>query len=498
MVPYILAIDAGTTSSRAIVFDKDTKKIGLGQFEFSQYFPKNSWVEHDPNEIWASQQKAISSALKAAKINSNEVSAIGITNQRETTIVWDRRSGEPIYNAIVWQDRRTSDYCSSFSEASINQVAKKTGLIVDAYFSASKIRWILQHVEGAQDRAIRGELCFGTVDSWLIHKLTGGSKHITDASNASRTMLYNIHSGTWDKRLCDLFNIPISILPEVVNSSGYLASTDQEVFGAKIPISGIAGDQQSALFGQLCFSSGEAKNTYGTGCFAMTNTGNHIVVSSNKMLSTVAWQLNGIRTYALEGSVYVAGSLIQWLRDGLGFFDHSADVEQLALKEGTSGGITIVPALTGLGAPHWDSYARGAIMGITRGTNTSHIAYASLEAIALSTADVLEAMAKDLGQPLKSIRVDGGASTNDTLMQIQSDLLNCPVIRPLETESTALGAALLAGLGIGIWKSIGELKDLAVIDQKFSPKNGSFASLRNQWNKGIQSTKGWAEPGNYE
>jgi glycerol kinase len=498
MVPYILAIDAGTTSSRAIVFDKDTKKIGLGQFEFPQYFPKNSWVEHNPNEIWTAQYKAITSALKSAKIQPGAVSAIGITNQRETTIVWDRRTGEPIYNAIVWQDRRTSDFCSSFSEASINQVAEKTGLIVDAYFSASKIRWILKHVEGAQDRANRGELSFGTVDSWLIYKLTGGAKHITDASNASRTMLYNIHSGMWDKELCDLFEIPVSMLPEVVNSSGHLGSTDQDVFGAEIPISGIAGDQQSALFGQLCFSAGEAKNTYGTGCFAMTNTGSQIVNSKNKMLSTVAWQLNGTRTYALEGSVYVAGSLIQWLRDGLGFFDQSADVEKLALKEGENGGITIIPALTGLGAPHWDSYARGAIMGITRGTNTSHIAYAALEAIALSTADVLEAMAKDLGQPLKSIRVDGGASANNTLMQIQSNLLNCPVIRPLETESTALGAALLAGLGIGVWQSTHELKNLAEMDDTFTPKDGSYAVLRNQWKKGIQASKGWAHQESYE
>ena len=495
MVPYILAIDAGTTSSRAIVFDKDTKKIGLGQFEFTQHFPDNSWVEHDANEIWATQQKAITAALKAAKIKATGISAIGITNQRETTIVWDRATGEPIYNAIVWQDRRTSNYCSSLSSENVAMVAEKTGLIVDAYFSASKIRWILRKVEGAAERAARGELCFGTVDSWLIYKLTGGASHITDASNASRTMLYNINNGGWDQELCDLFEVPMAMLPEVVDSSGHLATTDKEIFGAEVPISGIAGDQQAALFGQLCFNIGEAKNTYGTGCFAMSNTGDQIVRSTNKMLSTVAWQMDGKLTYALEGSVYVAGSLVQWLRDGMGFIEQSADVEELALEEGNNGGITIIPALTGLGAPHWDSYARGAIMGITRGTNTSHIAYAALEAIALSTADVLEAMAKDMGEDLKSIKVDGGASANDTMMQIQSDLLGCPVIRPMETESTALGAALLAGLGTGIWSELEELKELAEIDQTFNPADRDFTLLRQQWNKGINSTKGWIEAG---
>ena len=495
MVPYILAIDAGTTSSRAIVFDKDTKKIGLGQFEFTQHFPDNSWVEHDANEIWATQQKAITAALKAAKIKATGISAIGITNQRETTIIWDRATGEPIHNAIVWQDRRTSNYCNSLSSDDVAMVAEKTGLIVDAYFSASKIRWILRKVEGAAERAARGELCFGTVDSWLIYKLTGGASHITDASNASRTMLYNINNGDWDEELCALFEVPMALLPEVVDSSGNLATTDEGVFGAEVPISGIAGDQQAALFGQLCFNIGEAKNTYGTGCFAMSNTGDQIVRSTNRMLSTVAWQMDGKLTYALEGSVYVAGSLVQWLRDGMGFIEQSADVEELALEEGNNGGITIIPALTGLGAPHWDSYARGAIMGITRGTNTSHIAYAALEAIALSTADVLEAMAKDMGEDLKSIKVDGGASANDTMMQIQSDLLGCPVIRPMETESTALGAALLAGLGTGIWSGMEELKELAEIDQTFAPANGDFTLLRQQWNKGINSSKGWVEAG---
>lgn len=493
MVPYILAIDAGTTSSRAIVFDKDTKKIGLGQFEFTQHFPDNSWVEHDANEIWATQQKAIQAALKAAKISADKISAIGITNQRETTIVWDRATGEPIYNAIVWQDRRTSNYCNGFAQETIDLVAQKTGLIVDSYFSATKVRWILRKVEGAAERAARGELCFGTVDSWLIYKLTGGKTHITDASNASRTMLYNINDGGWDKELCDLFEVPMEVLPTVTDSSGALATTDEAVFGAAVPISGIAGDQQAALFGQLCFNIGEAKNTYGTGCFAMSNTGAKIVRSSNRMLSTVAWQLGGTPTYALEGSVYVAGSLVQWLRDGMGFFEKSADVEELALKEGNNGGITIIPALTGLGAPHWDSYARGAIMGITRGTNTSHIAYAALEAIALSTADVLEAMAKDMGEDLKSIKVDGGASANDTMMQIQSDLLRCPVIRPMETESTALGAALLAGLGTGIWNSMDELKELAEIDQTFAPNNQDYTLLKKRWNKGINASKGWID-----
>ena len=492
MKPYILAVDAGTTSSRAIVFDVDTKKIGLGQFEFKQHYPNPSWVEHNPMEIWDSQLAAIKEALKAGKVKPQDISAIGITNQRETTLIWDAVTGKPLYNAIVWQDRRTADFCNDIRNGEhASMIIEKTGLIPDAYFSASKIRWILNNVDGARERADRGELRFGTVDTWIIWNLTGGNSHLTDASNASRTMLYDISNGCWDQDLCALFEVPMSVLPKVVDSSGYLAVTAEKVFGAEIPITGIAGDQQSALFGQLCFETGEAKNTYGTGCFAVANTGKQIVRSSNQLLSTVAWQLNGELTYAIEGSVYVAGALVQWLRDGLKIIKNSSEIESLALRESHSGGVTIVPALTGLGAPHWDGFARGSIMGITRGTNDSHIAYAALEAIALSTCDVLEAMEKDLGEALKSIKVDGGASANDTMMQLQSNLLKCDVVRPAETESTALGAALLAGLGIGIWDNLEQLKELIDIDRTFNPQDHDFLLLRKNWNQAIQASKGW-------
>ena len=492
MKPYILAVDAGTTSSRAIVFDVDTKKIGLGQFEFKQHYPNPSWVEHNPMEIWDSQLAAIKEALKAGKVKPQDISAIGITNQRETTLIWDAVTGKPLYNAIVWQDRRTADFCNDIRNGEhASMIIEKTGLIPDAYFSASKIRWILNNVDGARERADRGELRFGTVDTWIIWNLTGGNSHLTDASNASRTMLYDISNGCWDQDLCALFEVPMSVLPKVVDSSGYLTVTSEKVFGAEIPITGIAGDQQSALFGQLCFETGEAKNTYGTGCFAVANTGKQIVRSSNQLLSTVAWQLNGELTYAIEGSVYVAGALVQWLRDGLRIIKNSSEIESLALRESHSGGVTIVPALTGLGAPHWDGFARGSIMGITRGTNDSHIAYAALEAIALSTCDVLEAMEKDLGEALKSIKVDGGASANDTMMQLQSNLLKCDVVRPAETESTALGAALLAGLGIGIWDNLEQLKELIDIDRIFNPQEHDFLLLRKNWNQAIQASKGW-------
>jgi len=492
MKPYILAVDAGTTSSRAIVFDVDTKKIGLGQFEFKQHYPNPSWVEHNPMEIWDSQLAAIKEALKAGKVKPQDISAIGITNQRETTLIWDAVTGKPLYNAIVWQDRRTADFCNDIRNGEhASMIIEKTGLIPDAYFSASKIRWILNNVDGARERADRGELRFGTVDTWIIWNLTAGNSHLTDASNASRTMLYDISNGCWDQDLCALFEVPMSVLPKVVDSSGYLTVTSEKVFGAEIPITGIAGDQQSALFGQLCFETGEAKNTYGTGCFAVANTGKQIVRSSNQLLSTVAWQLNGELTYAIEGSVYVAGALVQWLRDGLRIIKNSSEIESLALRESHSGGVTIVPALTGLGAPHWDGFARGSIMGITRGTNDSHIAYAALEAIALSTCDVLGAMEKDLGEALKSIKVDGGASANDTMMQLQSNLLKCDVVRPAETESTALGAALLAGLGIGIWDNLEQLKELIDIDRTFNPQDHDFLLLRKNWNQAIQASKGW-------
>lgn len=472
MSKYILSLDAGTTSSRAILFDHKGKQIALAQQEFTQIFPEKGWVEHDPIEIWETQLEAVKSVLKETHISAEELNAIGITNQRETTIIWDRATGSPVFNAIVWQDRRTAKICQELSAHGKTEIfTQKTGLVVDAYFSATKIKWILDQDPSLRDRARKGELAFGTVDSWLIWHLTGGATHVTDATNASRTMIYNIHQNQWDQELLNILDIPESLLPKVVNSSEVVGSTDPLVLGSSVSIAGIAGDQQAALFGQLCLKPGEVKNTYGTGCFCIMNTGKKAVVSKNKMLTTIAWQIDGVVTYAIEGSVFTAGALIQWLRDQLQLIGTAPEIEALALTVPDSGGVTFVPALSGLGAPFWDPHAMGAIMGITRGTNKGHIARAALEAIALRSRDIIIEMQKDAGISFESLKVDGGASTNNLLMQIQADLIKAEVIRPKETETTALGAAFLAGLATGFWSSVDVLKDIWQEDQCFNPSS---------------------------
>ncbi|MEK9603494.1 MAG: glycerol kinase GlpK [Flavobacteriaceae bacterium] len=470
MSKYILSLDAGTTSSRAILFGHQGKQIALAQQEFTQIFPQKGWVEHDPIEIWETQLEAVKAVLKEAHISAEELNAIGITNQRETTIIWDRATGTPVFNAIVWQDRRTAKICEELSAQGKTEIfTQKTGLVVDAYFSATKIKWILDQDPSLRDRARKGELAFGTVDSWLIWHLTGGATHVTDATNASRTMIYNIHQNQWDQELLNILDIPESLLPEVVNSSEVVGVTDPSILGSPVSIAGIAGDQQAALFGQLCLQPGEVKNTYGTGCFCIMNTGKKAVVSKNKMLTTIAWQIDGVVTYAIEGSVFTAGALIQWLRDQLQIIGAAPEIEALASTVPDSGGVTFVPALSGLGAPFWDPHAMGAIMGITRGTNKGHIARAALEAIALRSRDIIIEMQKDAGISFESLKVDGGASTNNLLMQIQADLIKAEVIRPKETETTALGAAFLAGLATGFWSSVDALKDIWQEDQCFKP-----------------------------
>lgn len=464
----VLSLDAGTTSSRAILFDKKGRQIAVAQQEFTQIFPEKGWVEHNPLEVWETQINAVKNVLKKANINVEEVDAIGITNQRETTIIWDRATGAPVFNAIVWQDRRTAKTCEEITaQGKSDLFTQKTGLVVDAYFSATKIKWILDQEPTLRDRARKGELAFGTVDSWLIWNLTGGAHHVTDATNASRTMIYNIHENQWDQELLDILDIPKELLPKVVNSSEIVGTTEPSILGTSITIAGIAGDQQAALFGQLCLQPGDVKNTYGTGCFCIMNTGNKPVVSKNKMLTTIAWQINGEVTYAVEGSVFTAGALVQWLRDQLHMISSSADIEALAESVPDNGGVTFVPALSGLGAPYWDPHATGAIIGITRGTNKGHIARAALEAIALRSRDIIIEMQKDAGVDFKSLKVDGGASNNDLLMQIQADLIDAEVIRPKVTETTALGAAFLAGLATGFWPSIDILKDLWEEDKRF-------------------------------
>ena len=470
MKKYILSLDAGTTSSRAILFNPKGSQIAIAQQEFIQIFPKKGWVEHNPKEIWETQINAVKNVLEKAGVTADEVDSIGITNQRETTIIWDRATGEPVFNAIVWQDRRTAKICEEIIGNGQSEIfTKKTGLVVDAYFSATKIKWILDQAPSIRLRAYNGELAFGTVDSWLIWNLTGGAKHITDATNASRTMIYNIHENQWDQELLDILHLPKSLLPEVVNSSEIVGSTEKSLLGTSVNIAGIAGDQQAALFGQLCLHPGEVKNTYGTGCFCIMNTGKKAVVSKNKMLTTIAWQINGEVTYAIEGSIFTAGALIQWLRDQLHMIDTSADIEALAESVPNNGGVTFIPALSGLGAPYWDPHATGAIMGITRGTKKGHIARASLEAIALRSRDIIIEMQKDAGVDFKNLKVDGGASNNNLLMQIQADLINSDVIRPKITETTAMGAAFLAGLATGFWSSIDDIKDLWEEDQRFVP-----------------------------
>lgn len=467
---FILALDQGTTSSRAIVFDHNGHIKSVAQKEFTQYFPQPGWVEHNPNEIWSSQASVIAEAISAIDINGLDIAGIGITNQRETTIVWDIDTEEPIYNAIVWQDRRTSEYCDELKAQGLTEkIHEKTGLIIDAYFSGTKIKWILDNVPGARKRAEMGKLRFGNVDSWLVWRLTRGEIHVTDVTNASRTMLFNIKDLKWDEELLKLLDIPMSMMPEVKSSSEIYGHTKTTIFAHEVPISGIAGDQQAALFGQMCIEPGSIKNTYGTGCFVMLNTGSKPVLSKNNLLTTIAWKIGDKITYALEGSIYVGGSVVQWLRDGLGFITSSSEIEDLASTVPDSGGVYFVPALTGLAAPYWDQYARGTIIGITRGTTRAHIARAALDGIAFQTYDIAQAMAKDMDAPLKELKVDGGASQNNLLMQHQADLLGITVVRPKITETTALGAAYLAGLAVGFWNNIDEIKNQWQVERTFEP-----------------------------
>lgn len=494
--PYILALDQGTTSSRAIIFDQKGQIVSVAQKEFKQHFPKQGWVEHDPDEIWSSQSAVLIEALLNKDIKPEQVAGIGITNQRETTIVWDRKTGKPLYNAIVWQDRRTAAYCNELKEKGhAEQIAAKTGLIIDAYFSATKIRWILENVEGARQKAEAGELAFGTVDSWLIWKLTAGKSHLTDITNASRTMIFNIHTQEWDRELLALFGIPASMLPEVKSCSEVFTETAGDVLNTKIPIAGVAGDQQAALFGQLCTQPGMAKTTYGTGCFLVMNTGTEAVRSQNQLLTTVAWKIGNEINYALEGSVFIGGAAVQWLRDGLELFKKASETEKLAMSLDDNDGVYFVPALSGLGAPHWDQDARGAFFGITRGTTIAHMTRAALEAIAYQVFDVLKAMEKDSGKPTQELRVDGGATANNFLMQFQADLLGCEIKRPKIIETTAIGAAFLAGLAVGFWKNQEELQELWEADQSFEPNMESEKrdQLIHFWHKAVERSKNWVE-----
>ena len=471
MERYIMALDQGTTSSRCIIFDKQGEIISSAAKEFTQFFPENGWVEQNPKEIWSSQLAVMVEALAAKGIESSEIAAIGITNQRETTILWDKKTGEPVYNAIVWQCRRTAPVIDDLKRRGAEKmIREKTGLIPDAYFSATKIAWILDHVEGAREKAERGELLFGTVDTWLIYKLTRGKVHATDYTNASRTMLYNIHTLEWDTQLLELFNVPKVILPEVRDSSGIYGYTDEKVFGCSIPIAGVAGDQQAALFGQCCFEEGEAKNTYGTGCFLLMNTGEKAVYSGHGLLTTIAIGMEGRVTYALEGSVFVAGAAIKWLRDEMKLIESAEETEKLALSVKDSNGVYVVPAFTGLGAPYWDAYARGAVFGLTRGTGRAHFVRATLESLAYQSTDVIRAMEEDAGISLESLRVDGGASANNFLMQFQADLLGAEILRPEIIESTALGAAYLAGIAIGMYKDREEICQNRQISRTFRPE----------------------------
>jgi len=492
---YILALDQGTTSSRAIVFDSSGAIVSIAQKEFRQLFPKPGWVEHDAEEIWASQAGVAAEALTKEGIASTDIAAIGITNQRETTVVWDRKSGKPIANAIVWQDRRTAPACDRLKARRLaSKIRRKTGLVIDAYFSGTKLQWLLQNVPGAKAKARRGELAFGTIDSWLIWNLTGGKCHVTDPSNASRTMLFNIEKGEWDHDLLDLFNIPASILPEVRASSEVYGHTN--LLGSSVPIAGIAGDQQAALFGQVCTRPGMVKNTYGTGCFMLMNTGPKPVTSKNNLLTTVAWRIGNRTEYALEGSVFIAGAVVQWLRDGLGIIKNSSDVEALAAQVPDTGGVFLVPAFAGLGAPHWDPYARGILAGITRGTTSAHIARAALEGIAYQVAEILTAMQSDSGIRLKELRVDGGASNNNLLMQCQADLLGVPVVRPQISETTALGAACLAGLATGFWKNTEEIGRRWQEDRRFLPATKPAERQRRmqRWSQALQRATAWEKP----
>ena len=491
---YILSLDQGTTSSRAILFDHDGAIVSVAQKEFRQIFPRPGWVEHDPREIWATQMSVAIEAVSRAQARPGDVAAIGITNQRETTVVWDRETGKPIYNAIVWQDRRTAEFCDSLKARGEEPfITRRTGLVVDAYFSGSKVAWILDNVPGARERARAGKLAFGTVDSWLVWNLTQGQVHVTDVSNASRTMLFNIHELKWDADLLRLLNIPASLLPEVRGSSEVYGRVSRQLGTADVAIAGMAGDQQAALFGQMCVSPGLAKNTYGTGCFLLQNTGTQPVASRNRLVTTVAWKIGDRTEYALEGSVFIGGAVVQWLRDGLRFFASSAEVETLASSVEDNGGVYLVPAFAGMGAPHWDPYARGLIIGITRGTTSGHIARAAVESIAYQVDDLLEAVHKDSGIRLDELRVDGGAATNDALMQFQADVLGVPVVRPAVTETTALGAAYLAGLAVGFWSSLDELREHWQVEKRFEPSmpRSRADALRSRWREAVSRAKGW-------
>jgi glycerol kinase len=493
-MPYLLALDQGTTSSRAIVFDHSGHVVAVAQKEFTQIFPRLGWVEHDPQEIWASQIGVAVEALERASLQPRDVAALGITNQRETTIVWDRETGEPVYNAIVWQDRRTAEACEALKRnGSSSIIQDKTGLLVDAYFSASKLQWILSHVPEARARAEAGRLAFGTVDCWLVWKLTDGRHHVTDVSNASRTMLFNIHTGTWDRDLLNLFGVPDSMLPVVRPSSEIYSNVTSPRGLSDIPIAAVVGDQQAALFGQLCREPGMAKNTYGTGCFLLQNVGTTPRRSQNRLLSTIAWCIGDRTEFALEGSVFIGGAVVQWLRDGLGIIRSAAEVEGLATSVPDSGGVFFVPAFAGLGAPHWDPFARGAIFGLTRGTQAAHVARAALESIALQVADLLDAMAADAGIRTTELRVDGGAAANDTLMQMQADVLQAPVVRPKVTETTALGAAYLAGLAANVWTSADALTDQWQMERRFSPRMppAIARALRSRWAEAVERATRW-------
>jgi glycerol kinase len=495
-VSLILALDQGTTSSRAIVFDQSGTARGSAQQEIGQHFPRPGWVEHDANEIWTTQLATARGALDDAGIEASDLAAIGITNQRETTVIWDRATGEPIHRAIVWQDRRTAAFCDELRDAGHTALIQaRTGLLPDAYFSASKVRWLLDNVTGARKRAEAGELAFGTIDSWLLWKLTGGRVHATDASNASRTLLMNLARCDWDDDMLELFSVPRAILPEIRDSSGDFGACDAEHLGASVPVAGIAGDQQAALFGQAGFEAGLAKNTYGTGCFVVLNVGEAPVASRHRLLSTVAWRIGGRTEYAMEGSIFIGGAVVQWLRDGLGIIGDSSEVEALARTVDDNGGVYLVPAFAGLGAPHWDPYARGTIMGITRGTTAGHLARAALEGIAFQVADILDVMREDAGFPLDELRVDGGAAANDLLLQFQADLLGVPIVRPRVTETTALGAAYLAGLATGVWPDREAIRANWAEDARFEPAMAAadVAHHRSRWKEALSRARDWQE-----
>jgi glycerol kinase len=496
MQQYILALDQGTTSSRAILFDQKGSIVSSAQKEFTQFFPQSGWVEHDANEIWSTQFGVAAEAISKAGLSAENIAAIGITNQRETTVVWDRNTGVPVYKAIVWQDKRTASFCDELKAKGLDKlIQEKTGLILDAYFSATKVKWILDNVAGAREKANNGELCFGTIDTWLLWNLTKGQVHATDVSNASRTMMCNIHTLQWDGELQDIFGIPGSMLPQIRSSSEVYGHTQNILSAHNIPIAGMAGDQQSALFGQMCTQPGMVKNTYGTGCFMLMNTGEKPVASTNNLLTTVAWKVNGVTHYALEGSVFIAGAIIQWLRDSLGFIKTSGEVELLAAQVKDSEGVYVVPAFAGLGAPHWNQHARGIITGLTRGSNASHIARAALDSIAYQTMDVLKAMEADSGISIKELRVDGGATVNNLLMQFQSNIMNTTVVRPVITETTALGAAYLAGLAVGYWPNMEAIQDQWQVDKKFAPtmEEEERNKLTKQWQRSVKAAKAWAD-----